>query len=156
MAYGDDLTSHAEQILVDLCGGRPLFLTYYPRDPKPRTGGVIKFFSMERTSRNGEHVTRCCDLLLPGVGETVGGAVRVGDPKVIRQQFQESLMREHIAQRGIDADEEFNWYFEAVLDDNTQSAGCGIGLERLIQFMVHERSIKNCVEFPRSPDFINP
>jgi asparaginyl-tRNA synthetase len=163
--YGEDFTSHDEQILVSLTGGAPLFLTEYPSDPRPKQGGVIKFFSMERTKRNGngfkckeskDEITVCCDLLLPNVGETVGGAVRVGNPELIRKQFKESLMFEHIKQIGLDPEKEFNWYFETILDDNTQSAGCGIGFERLIQFITRAQSIKECVEFPRSPDYVTP
>lgn len=163
--YGEDLTSHDEQILVSLTGGAPLFLTEYPADPRPKQGGVIKFFSMERKNRNGNgsgeceptsRVTECCDLLLPNVGETVGGAVRVGRPDIIRRQFKESLMFEHIKQAGLDPEREFNWYFDTILEDDTQSAGCGIGFERLIQFLMRSQSIKDCVEFPRSPDFITP
>jgi asparaginyl-tRNA synthetase len=163
--YGEDFTSHDEQILVSLTGGAPLFLTEYPADPRPKQGGVIKFFSMERKDRNGNgssgcglnsRVTECCDLLLPNVGETVGGAVRVGRPDIIRRQFKESLMYEHIKQIGLNPENEFDWYFETILDDDTQSAGCGIGFERLIQFITQAQSIKDCVEFPRSPDFITP
>ena len=163
--YGEDFTSHDEQILVSLTGGAPLFLTEYPSDPRPRQGGVIKFFSMKRKKKNGNgsscgdeysEVTDCCDLLLPNVGETVGGAVRVGNPQTIRKQFKESLMFEHIKQTGLDPEQEFNWYFETILDDNTQSAGCGIGFERLIQFIIQAESIKDCVEFPRSPDYVTP
>jgi asparaginyl-tRNA synthetase len=159
--YGEDFTSHDEQILVTLTGGAPLFLTEYPADPRPRQGGVIKFFSMAR-KKNGangsghDEVTDCCDLLLPGVGETVGGAVRVGDPRIIKKQFKESLMFEHIRQIGLDPEKEFDWYFETILDDKTQSAGCGIGFERLIQFITQAQSIKDCVEFPRSPDYVVP
>jgi asparaginyl-tRNA synthetase len=163
--YGEDFTSHDEQILVNLTGGAPLFLTEYPSDPRPRQGGVIKFFSMRRKKKNNNgsnccdersEVTDCCDLLLPNVGETVGGAVRVGNPQVIRKQFKESLMFEHIRQVGLDPEREFEWYFETILDDNTQSAGCGIGFERLIQFITQAQSIKDCVEFPRSPDYVTP
>lgn len=163
--YGEDFTSHDEQILVTLTGGAPLFLTSYPSDPRPKQGGVIKFFSMAR-KKNGNggsdcqtadvEVTDCCDLLLPGVGETVGGAVRVGNPVTIKKQFKESLMYEHIKQIGLEPEAEFEWYFDTILDDDTRSAGCGIGFERLIQFIVQAQSIKECVEFPRSPDFIIP
>lgn len=163
--YGEDFTSHDEQILVSLTGGMPLFLTDYPSDPRPKQGGVIKFFSMQRAKNNGngsscserhDEITVCCDLLLPNVGETVGGAVRVGNPKTIRKQFKESMMFEHIKQMGIDPEKEFDWYFETILDDDTQSAGCGIGFERLIQFIMQAQTIKDCVEFPRSPDFVTP
>jgi asparaginyl-tRNA synthetase len=153
IGYGEDFSSHDEQILVSLTGGSPLFLTKYPGEPRPKQGGVIKFFSM---ARNGAGVTECCDLLLPGVGETVGGAVREGNPDIVRKQFKESLMYEHIKQAGLDPDKEFAWYFDTILDDDTCSSGCGIGFERLIQFVMQAQSIKDCVEFPRSPDFVWP
>lgn len=152
ISHGEDFSSHDEQILVSLTGGSPLFLTQYPADPRPRQGGVIKFFSMARRG----NTTDCCDLLLPGVGETVGGAVRVGNPQVVRKQFRESLMYEHIKQAGLDPEKEFEWYFETILDDETCSAGCGIGFERLIQFIMRAQTIKDCVEFPRSPDYVTP
>ena len=126
---------------------------------------MIKFFSMQRAKNNGngstcsekpDEITICCDLLLPNVGETVGGAVRVGNPETIKKQFKESLMFEHIKQVGLDPEKEFDWYFETILDDDTQSAGCGIGFERMIQFITQAQSIKDCVEFPRSPDFVKP
>lgn len=163
--YGEDFASHDEQILVNLTGGVPLFVTEFPADPRPRQGGVIKFFSMARKNRPegsseirdmASRVTDCCDLLLPNVGEAVGGAVRVGNPEIIRRQFRESLMFEHIKQTGLNPENEFDWYFDTIEDDNTHSAGCGIGFERLIQFMMKADSIKDCVEFPRSPDYIMP
>jgi len=43
-----------------------------------------------------------------------------------------------------------------ILDDDSHSSGCGIGFERLIQFIMQAQSIKECVEFPRSPDYIMP
>ena len=69
--HGDDLGSVEEQAICALNGEVPTFVTHYPSNPKPKKGGVIKFFSMKR--ENGH--TFCCDLLLPMVGESVGGAV---------------------------------------------------------------------------------
>ena len=106
--------------------------------------------------RNSNGTTECCDLLLPGVGEVVGGAVREGDPERARRQFQESLMHGQMVARGVNPDEEFAWYFDTLPGDGTHSTGCGIGFERLIQFVSKSLSIKDCVEFPRSPDHILP
>ena len=151
---GDDLGSVEEKALCDILDGRPTFVTHYPSDPRPKEGGVIKFFSMKRD--NG--ATLCCDLLLPGVGESVGGAVREGNPAVCKKQFTESYMHDHLVERGVNP-EQFNWYFET-LENDGQSAGCGIGFERVVQSIIASEqanpSIKAAVELPRSPEFLMP
>ncbi|UCC43355.1 MAG: hypothetical protein JSU65_09425, partial [Candidatus Zixiibacteriota bacterium] len=86
--YGDDLGSTEELAICELLDSLPTFVTHYPADPKPGQGGVIKFFSMKR---DGDE-TLCCDLLLPHVGESVGGAVREGNPEKCKKQFEESYM----------------------------------------------------------------
>ena len=151
--YGDDLSSADEKLIVSLMGDKPVFVTHYPAEPRPPEGGVIKFFSMKR---NDDDTVECCDLLLPGVGEAVGGAVREGNPKIACKQFKESWLHEHIKQAGLDPDESFEWYFETLIDDGTWSTGCGIGFERMAQWLMGAKSIKDCVEFPRSPDCLSP
>lgn len=153
--HGDDFGSAEEKAICDLLYGMPTFVTHYPSDPRPREGGVIKFFSMKRD--NG--VTLCCDLLLPNAGESVGGAVREGDPSVCKKQFCESYMYDHLVERGVDP-EQFEWYFDTLGQAEGQSAGCGIGFERVVQSIIateHEMaSIKAAVELPRSPEFLMP
>ncbi|HOD66021.1 MAG TPA: hypothetical protein PLR32_10065 [candidate division Zixibacteria bacterium] len=155
LTYGDDLGSAEEKALCAHLGGLPTFVTHYPADPRPRPGGVIKFFSMKR--REGE--TLCCDLLLPFVGESVGGAVREGCAETCRRQFRESYMYDHIVGAGIDP-RQFDWYFEVLSHGTGQSAGCGIGFERVVQSILATRqqevTIKGAVELPRSPDFLVP
>ncbi len=155
VSHGDDLSSVEEKALCAILSNLPTFVTHYPSDPRPREGGVIKFFSMKR--RDG--VTLCCDLLLPGVGESVGGAVREGDTKVCRRQFRESYMYDHIVERGVDP-MQFDWYFETLEQAEGQSAGCGIGFERVVQSVLacedKYSSIKAAVELPRSPEFLTP
>ena len=96
--YGDDLGSVEELAICEILGSRPTFVTHYPADPKPKEGGVIKFFSMKR---DGDE-TLCCDLLLPHVGESVGGAVREGSSAKCKNQFEESYMYNHIVDQGVD------------------------------------------------------
>lgn len=155
LAEGDDLTSTEESLLCELLDGLPTFVTHYPSDPRPKEGGVIKFFSMKR--QNG--VTLCCDLLLPKAGESVGGAVREGDPTICKQQFEESYMYDHLVERGVDP-RQFEWYFETLGQAEGQSAGCGIGFERVVQSIIaseqEKPSIKVAVELPRSPEFLTP
>jgi asparaginyl-tRNA synthetase len=152
---GDDLGSREEKAICQILHGLPTFVTHYPSDPRPREGGVIKFFSMKRN--NG--VTLCCDLLLPNAGESVGGAVREGDSETCKRQFVESYMYDHLVERGVDP-AQFEWYFEILGQSEGQSSGCGIGFERVVQSVIACEagmpSIKAAVELPRSPDFLVP
>jgi asparaginyl-tRNA synthetase len=153
--FGDDFGSAEELALCELVGNVPTFVTHYPADPRPKQGGVIKFFSMKR---DGDQ-TLCCDLLLPHVGESVGGAVREGSSAVCRKQFEESYMYDHIVERGVDP-KSFSWYFDILDRKPGQSSGCGIGFERVVQSVlatedrVPQIGIKAAVEIPRSPDFL--
>lgn len=156
--HGDDLGSDEELALCELLDSLPTFVTHYPANPRPKEGGVIKFFSMKR--RGNE--TLCCDLLLPHVGESVGGAVREGSHKKCREQFNESYMFEHLVERGVDP-KQFDWYFEVLEQGHSgggQSSGCGIGFERLVQSILalqtYRPSIKAAIEIPRSPEFLVP
>lgn len=152
---GDDLGAVEELAICDLLGHLPTFVTHYPSEPKPKEGGVIKFFSMKRA--NG--VTECCDLLLPDVGESVGGAVREGSSETCKKQFEESYMYDHLLDDGVDPGQ-FDWYFEVLHHGKGQSSGCGIGFERVVQSViateVSNSSIKNAIELPRSPEFLMP
>jgi asparaginyl-tRNA synthetase len=153
--HGDDLGSEQEKAICGILDDLPTFVTHYPSDPRPKEGGVIKFFSMKR--QNGS--TLCCDLLLPGVGESVGGAVREGCANTCKKQFVESYMYDHLVDRGVDPGQ-FEWYFEVLDKAEGQSAGCGIGFERVVQSIIaseaEKSSIKAAVELPRSPEFLVP
>jgi asparaginyl-tRNA synthetase len=155
LQYGDDLGNDEELTLCNLLGALPTFVTHYPADPKPRQGGVIKFFSMKRN----HETTICCDLLLPNAGESVGGAVREGDSSTCKKQFEESYMYDHLVQRGVDPSQ-FDWYFDVLSKSPGQSSGCGIGFERVVQSIIASEqeltSIKAAVELPRSPEFLMP
>lgn len=155
ISSGDDLGSKEELALCEILDSLPTFVTHYPADPRPREGGVIKFFSMRRQGAE----TICCDLLLPLVGESVGGAVREGSAEKCREQFVESYMYEHLVERGVDP-AQFEWYFDVLAHGEGQSAGCGIGFERVVQSVLARQqemvSIKTAVELPRSPDYLIP
>ncbi len=153
--YGDDLGNVEEHAICRLLDGLPTFVTHYPSAPRPKEGGVIKFFSMKR--QNGE--TFCCDLLLPKVGESVGGAVREGSAGLCKKQFEESYMFDHLKDAGVDP-KQFSWYFEVLDKAEGQSSGCGIGFDRVVQSILateqDDVSIKAAVELPRSPEYLLP
>ncbi|MEE9441419.1 MAG: amino acid--tRNA ligase-related protein [candidate division Zixibacteria bacterium] len=152
--FGDDFGSEEEELLCQILSGMPTFVTNYPAEPRPKKGGVIKFFSMKRKGSE----TLCCDLLLPHAGESVGGAVREGDSEKCKKQFEESYMYDHLVARGVDP-AQFSWYFEVLKQSEGQSSGCGIGFERVVQSIITTKqnrweSIKAAVEIPRSPEFL--
>ncbi|MCH8026936.1 MAG: hypothetical protein IID63_02310 [candidate division Zixibacteria bacterium] len=153
--YGDDFGAPEEKAICRILDGLPTFITHYPSDPKPKQGGVIKFFSMKRD--NG--ITLCCDLILPEAGESVGGAVREGNAALCKKQFEESYMYDHLIERNVDP-KQFEWYFEVLQHGTGQSSGCGIGFERVVQSILATEmadvSIKTAIELPRSPDFLVP
>lgn len=155
--YGDDLKQEHEIAICKGYGNLPVFITHYPtcldsNDPNK----VIKFFSMKRDLKKNE--TICADLLLPYVGESVGGAVREGNVGICKLQLLSSIMFKHMKERGISA-KNFDWYFEVLAQatDHKQSAGCGIGFERVVQCILSDKkscSIKNAIEIPRSPEYL--
>lgn len=155
LEHGDDLGSAEELALCRILDSLPTFVTHYPSNPKPKEGGVIKFFSMKREGAE----TLCCDLLLPDVGESVGGAVREGSSEKCKKQFVESYMYDHLVERGVDP-EQFSWYFDVLAHGTGQSSGCGIGFERVVQSVLAPEmgasSIKLAVELPRSPEYLVP
>lgn len=155
IVHGDDFGNTEEHTLCRVFGQLPTFVTHYPSDPRPKEGGVIKFFSMKR--ENGH--TFCCDLLLPMVGESVGGAVREGSASLCKKQFEESYMYDHLIEAGVEPDQ-FGWYFDVLDKGEGQSSGCGIGFDRVVQSILATESdnvsIKSAVELPRAPDYLVP
>lgn len=156
--HGDDLKKEHEIAICKKYDNLPVFITHYPvcldsEDPNK----VIKFFSMKRDLNTGE--TICADLLLPYVGESVGSAVREGNSQKCKLQLLSSIMFKHMKERGISV-KNFEWYFEVLnqAKDNKQSSGCGIGFERVVQCILSNQttcSIKNAIEIPRSPEYLN-
>lgn len=153
ISYGNDLKADHEKWLCEYYGG-PVFITHYPvclnsDDPNK----VIKFFSMRRDMKTQE--TICADLLLPGVGESVGSAVREGNADICKLQLIESIMFKHMKDKGITLDD-FNWYFEVLKKaaKGTHSAGCGIGFERVLQCILGTDTIKDTIEIPRAPEYL--
>lgn len=151
--FGYDLKADHEKWLCEYYGG-PVFITHYPvclnsEDPNK----VIKFFSMKRDLKT--HETICADLLLPGVGESVGSAVREGNAGICKLQLIESIMFKHMKDKGITLDD-FNWYFEVLKKAvrGTHSAGCGIGFERVLQCILGTDTIKDTIEIPRAPEYL--
>jgi asparaginyl-tRNA synthetase len=135
--WGQDLKADDEaEILLARAspsdGERPTFITRYPEE--------IKFFNM-MTSREDPRWVYSADLVLPYSGEAVGAAVREDDPALLASRFHR-LMGPQLPRSALRVGNgSFDLYFEAVRLV-PRHAGYGIGLERVIQFVLAERDIR--------------
>ncbi len=142
LRWGDDLKTEHEARVVKLLNGdsfpRPVFIMRYPKD--------IKFFNM-KVSQKDERVVLSTDLVFPCAGEGVGAAVREHDGDRLTQRLVGSTMFRLHRERGGTL-EDFDWYLNLVQSGNTRPhAGYGIGNERLIQYLIGQKDIRNCSVF---------
>lgn len=143
IVYGDDLSSQAEQILTAKHG--IVLVTHYPKD--------IKFFNM-KVSDSGKTV-ECCDLLLPGVGEAIGGSERENQHAILEERLMTSTMLKQLLEGGGNKTD-FDWYLDLIKSEGVTRSGAGIGFDRIIQWLTKRHSIKECVEFPRDAETLVP
>ncbi|MEM6363057.1 MAG: asparagine--tRNA ligase [Planctomycetota bacterium] len=128
--WGIDLQAEHEKYLTQLVGG-PLILTDYPASIKP--------FYM-RVSDDGRTVA-AMDVLVPGVGEIIGGSQREERLDVLQRRMAES---------GLD-EEEYWWYVDLRRYGTVPHAGFGLGLERMVQYVTGMTNIRDVIPFPRTP-----
>ncbi len=128
--WGLDLQSEHEQYICEKVG-KPTFLIDYPKD--------IKAFYM-RMNDDGKTVA-AMDLLVPGVGEIIGGSQR-----------EERLDRldARIEEMGLDK-EDYWWYRDLRRFGGVEHAGFGLGFERLVQYVSGVANIRDVIPFPRTP-----
>lgn len=129
--WGCDLQTEHERYLCEEYIKGPVFVTDYPKE--------IKAFYM-RLNDDGKTVA-AMDLLVPGVGEIIGGSQREERLEVLEARMLES---------GIDL-EEYGWYLDLRRYGGTKHAGYGLGLERLIMYMTGVGNIRDVLPFPRTP-----
>jgi asparaginyl-tRNA synthetase len=164
--WGMDFTHWQELKLAEMFG--PLFLKKFP-DPNwehPELEGrelrVIKFFNMYP---DGKGRIDSADLILPGAGESVGAAVRLHKLELLTERLTSSLMFEHLlsrrfewyAQAGKYADDEivkqsvladFAPYLNQVDSHGLPHAGCGFGMNRIVQALAGKPTIEEVDAFP--------
>lgn len=138
VAWGDDLKSYHEQSLVKIYGDKPLFITHYPKD--------IKFFNMKINSKE-PHIVNSTDLIFPHSGEAVGAAEREYEYEALYERLKESNMLRQLVQRG-GSISDFQWYLDFYRKYNMPHAGCGIGLNRVTQFVLGTDDIRATTVFP--------
>jgi len=131
VGWGNDLQSEHERYLTEQYFQRPIILYDYPRTLKP--------FYM-KVNDDGQTV-RAMDVLVPGVGEIIGGSQREE-----RADILELRMRE----QGLDL-EGYQWYLDLRRFGTVPHSGFGLGLERVLLFLSGMANIRDVIPFPRTP-----
>jgi len=141
--FGHDITREEEQKLVEKHGDAPLFITHFPK--------TMKFFNMIENEENSELVNSA-DLILPFGGEAVGAASREYRADLLLKRLEESQMFKQLTDRG-GSIKDFDWYIDVYRKYQTAPhAGCGIGLNRVTQFVFGVDDIRMCTAYPLNRD----
>ena len=128
--WGCDLQTEHERYLTEEIMKRPVFVTDYPKE--------IKAFYM-RLNDDGKTVA-AVDLLVPGIGEIIGGSQREERLDVLLSRMKELDLRE----------EDYSWYLDLRRFGGTKHAGYGLGFERLIMYITGVSNIRDVLPFPRT------
>lgn len=137
--FGHDITREEEQQLVQKHGSKPLFITHFPRS--------MKFFNMIENEENPQFVNSA-DLILPYGGEAVGAASREYQADRLLKRLEESQMLRQLLARG-GSIKDFDWYIDVYKKyPGAPHAGCGIGLNRVTQFVLGVDDIRMCTAYP--------
>jgi asparaginyl-tRNA synthetase len=128
--WGRDLQYEHERYLTETALDRPVFVTDYPRE--------IKAFYM-RQNDDGKTVA-AMDLLVPGVGELIGGSQREERLQLLQKRMEEMNIPQ----------QELNWYLELRKFGGVPHAGFGLGFERLIMYLTGISNIRDVIPFPRT------
>lgn len=131
VSWGIDLQTEHERYLAEKIFNKPMFLTDYPKD--------IKAFYM-RQNDDGKTVA-AMDLLVPGIGEIIGGSQR-------EERYE--LLEERIAEMGMNP-EDYRWYLDLRQYGSMKHAGFGLGFERLLMYLSGMANIRDVIPFPRTP-----
>ena len=128
--WGCDLQTEHERYLTEEVFQKPVFVTDYPKE--------IKAFYMRMNDDN--KTVAAVDLLVPGVGEIIGGSQREERLDMLLARIRELGLRE----------EDYWWYLDLRRFGGTRHAGFGLGFERLIMYITGVSNIRDVLPFPRT------
>jgi len=129
--WGSDLQTEHERFLTEETFAKPVIITDYP--------ACIKPFYM-RVNDGGKTVA-AMDVLMPKIGEIIGGAQR---------EERLDVLADRMSQLGLNADD-YWWYADLRRYGTVPHAGFGLGLERTVQFVTGMANIRDVIPFPRTP-----
>lgn len=130
VSWGMDLQTEHERYLTEVVHQKPVFVTDYPKD--------IKAFYMKLN--DDQKTVAAMDLLVPGIGELMGGSQREEDLAILQQR---------IAQMGLSEDD-YDFYLDLRRYGSTRHAGFGLGFERCVMYVTGMSNIRDVIPFPRT------
>ncbi|MBQ8342938.1 MAG: asparagine--tRNA ligase, partial [Clostridia bacterium] len=128
--WGKDLQSEHERFITEQVYKKPVFLTDYPKE--------IKAFYMKQNP-DGKTVA-AADLLVPGIGELVGGSQREDDYDKLVNRIKELGMNP----------EDYWWYLDLRRYGGTTHSGFGLGFERMVMYLTGISNIRDVLPYPRT------
>lgn len=128
--WGMDLQTEHERYITEKIYKKPVFVTDYPKE--------IKAFYM-RANDDGKTVA-ASDLLVPGIGEIIGGSQREERLDVLEKRMEELGLKK----------EDYWWYLELRKYGTTKHAGFGLGFERIIMYITGVSNIRDVIPYPRT------
>jgi len=131
VSWGIDLQAEHERYLCEKVFKKPVVLVDYPKE--------IKAFYM-KLNEDGKTV-RAMDVLVPRIGEIIGGSQREDDHDTLVKRITEMDLNP----------DDYWWYLELRKFGSTPHSGFGLGFERLIQFVTGLSNIRDVIPFPRTP-----
>ncbi len=129
--WGTDLQTEHERFLTEQIFKKPVFVTDYPKE--------IKAFYM-KLNDDGKTV-RAVDMLVPGIGEIIGGSQREENYDKLINRMNELGLKE----------EDYSWYLDTRRYGTVVHSGFGLGFERLVMYMTGMSNIRDVIPFPRTP-----
>jgi len=133
--FGIDMQTEHERYLAEVHFKRPVIVRDYPKE--------IKAFYM-RLNDDGRTVA-AMDVLVPGIGEMIGGSQREERYDVLVRKIKEMGMKE----------EDYAWYLDSRKYGSVPHAGFGLGFERMMMLVTGIANIRDVIPFPRTPNSIN-
>lgn len=131
VSWGVDLQTEHERYLCENIFKKPVFVTDYPKD--------IKAFYMKQNP-DGKTVA-ATDMLVPGIGEIIGGSQREEDYDKLLNRMKELNMPIN----------EYDWYLDLRKYGSCVHSGFGLGFERAIMYLTGMQNIRDVIPFPRTP-----
>ena len=128
--WGCDLSTEHERYITEEVFGCPVFVTDYPKE--------IKSFYMKQNP-DGKTVA-AVDLLVPGIGEIIGGSQRENDAEKLTARMKEL---------GMDINS-YQWYIDLRRFGGVEHSGFGLGFERLLMYITGVANIRDILPFPRT------
>lgn len=130
--FGTDLQTEHERYLSEVIFGKPVFVTDYPKE--------IKAFYM-KLNPDGKTVA-ACDLLVPGIGEIIGGSQREDDFEKLNNRLKKLGLNE----------KDYWWYMDLRRYGSCTHSGFGLGFERMMMYLTGMQNIRDVLPFPRTPN----